>query len=434
MVKIVFIGLREDDFIKLIIGDCLLVPCLADAEFAIVNENASFDSNKAALYFNLLQKLNNDINHGRAVIRIYEDRRRALYGADYVITLGNRSISSYIESDYKIPMKYGLEQTYADTVGIGGIFRGLRVIPKMIEIANDIMEICPDAWLLNYIDPMSIVIGALSRTGVKVIGLCHSVQSCAKNLLCGLGMDTENILWKIAGINHQAWLLEITQNGHDIYPQIKERALKRPKPHNDMINYDIMEKFGYYVTESSNHHSEYLPYYIKRSFPELISRFCLRTNLYLDIDDLNHEFWQDTRAKLSSSDKLSHFRSYDYSSCIIESMETNSLYKINANVINNDLITNLPREAIVEVPCMMDGGGITPGYVGNLPPQLAALNRLNINVYLLTIEAALTHKREHIYHAALLDPHTSAELPADIIIKMCDELIIMNQPWLWDYE
>lgn len=431
MAKIVFIGLRKDGMASNIVGDCLLTPCLCDAEYVLVDK----DESKLKVYERWLARLNDDINQGRATISATADRRRALRRADYVVTALSEGLADpYIVKDFEIPMKYGLRQTFADTVGVGGIFRGLRLIPEMMEVATDIMEICPNAWLFNYTDPMSIIVGALSHTGVKVVGLCHSVQSCVPDLLQGLGVSTQDVLWKIAGINHQAWLLEIAKNGFDIYPDIRERAMARPTPHDDMVRYDIMKKFGYYVTESSIHASEYMPYYIKKSYPELLSRFGVRTEMFRNWNEEFRILWEKMESESAGHNRLTHIRSDDYTSYIIEAMETNSLYKINANVINNNLISNLSKEAVVEVPCMIDGVGITPGYVGNIPTQLAALNQANINVHLLTIEAALTHRKEHIYHAALLDPHTSAELSADVIIKMCDELIEMNQPWLWDYE
>ena len=431
MTKIVFIGLKNVEFASKIFGDCIFSECLCDMEFVIVDD----DQESLIMHERWLKRLNNDANQGRATVSTYSDRRRALKNADYVVLSDYDEVANaYVLKDFEIPMKYGLKQTYADTVGVGGIFRGLRAIPKILEIANDIMEICPDAWLLNYKDPMNIVVGALSHTGVKVMGLCHSVQDCVPELLEGLGMESENVLGKIAGINHQAWLLEISKNGEDIYPEIKERALKRPKPHNDMVRYDIMNKFGYYVTESSEHFSEYTPYYLKKNYPELLVQFGINTELFRDWEKTNADLVENIKKKLESDIVFEHSRTSEYVSYIIEAVESNSLYKVNANIANDGLISNLPSKAIVEVPCVVDGSGILPCHIGNLPTQLAALNIENINVHLLTLEAALNHRKENIYYAALLDPHTSAELPTDTIIKMCDELIEINQPWLWDYE
>ncbi len=302
----------------------------------------------------------------------------------------------------------------------------------MEDFARDMEEVCPDAWFLNYTNPMAILTGYMLRyTGVKTIGLCHSVQACAKWLLKPLGMETDNIQWKIAGINHQAWLLEITRNGVDLYPEIKKRALERPTPHNDMVRYEIMKQFGYYVTESSEHNAEYMPYFIKDKYPELIERFNIPLDEYPRRCVAQIKGWKDMREQLVNNKDLSHKRTGEYGSYIMEAMETDVPYKIGGNVLNTGrLISNFPEEACVEVPCLVDASGIAPTYVGSLPPQLAALNMTNINVHLLTIEAARTRKKEHIYHAALLDPHTSSELSIDDIISLCDDLIEAHGDWL----
>ncbi|MGB4176839.1 MAG: alpha-galactosidase, partial [Halanaerobiales bacterium] len=318
-----------------------------------------------------------------------------------------------------------------DTIGIGGIFRALRTIPVMLEFARDMERLCPDAWFLNYTNPMSIVTGAMLRaSNIKTVGLCHSVQVCASGLLEGLGMSTENIQWKIAGINHMAWLLEITRDGKDLYPEIKQRARERETPHNDMVRYEIMKHFGYYITESSEHLAEYLPYFIKNRYPELIERFNIPLEEYPRRCVAQIRGWETMREELVNNKDLIHERTIEYASYIMEAMETDQPFKIVANVLNTGLITNLPEKAIVEVPCLVDSSGISPCYVGDLPEQLAALNRTNINVHLLTLEAALTGKKEYIYQAALLDPHTSAELSIDDIVSLCDDLIEAHGDWL----
>ncbi len=430
MPKIVLIGAGSAVFAQKLIGDCFCTPSLRDSEIALVD----IDEERLEMSETIIRTLNDNINEGRATVRAYTDRRMALPRANYVlVSISVGAPEPYVLQDSLIPLRYGLKQTFADTLGIGGLFRGLRNMPTVIDIANDVMELCPDAWILNYTNPMCMIAGAMAHTGVKVVGLCHSVQILVSDLLSGLGMSCTDVLSKIAGINHQSWLLEISRNGVDLYPEIRERAARRPKPHNDMVRYDIMEKFGYYVTESSNHMSEYVPYYIKQSYPELLEQFNINTNIIPVWKQWRADYWGKAKDAANAS-LLHHQRSDEFASHIMEAMETHSLYKINANVPNHDLINNLPRESIVEVPCLVDGNGITPCHMGNLPPQLAALNRCSINVQLLAVEAALTHKREHIYHAALLDPHTSAELPADRIIELCDEMIELNQPWLWDYE
>lgn len=423
MAKIVLIGAGSNIFAKNLIGDCLCTPALRDSEFALVD----IDEAKLALSKGLIDALNESVNGGRARVTAHTDRREALTGADYVIVaIAVGGYETCIKNDFEIPMKYGLRQTYADTLGMGGLFRGLRTAPVMLEIARDMEELCPDAWMLNYTNPMCILTGAVLQTGIKAVGLCHSVQKCVPELLEGLGMDTGDVVSKIAGINHQAWLLDVGKDGADLYPEIKRRAQNRMKPHDDMVRYDIMEKFGYYVTESSLHTSEYTPYYIKQGYPELLERFGVRTEKFRDWGRSHAEYWQNTG-------KPEHSRTTEFASYIMEAMQTNAPCKIGANVLNAGLITNLPGDAVVEVPCLVDAGSIAPCFVGNLPPQCAALNRTNINPQLLAIEAAKTLKKEYIYHSALLDPHTSAELPADMIICVCDEMMELNRPFLPEY-
>ncbi|MNO99954.1 Alpha-galactosidase [compost metagenome] len=339
-------------------------------------------------------------------------------------------------TDFEIPKKYGLRQTIADTVGIGGIFRNLRTIPVMLDFAADVREVCPDALFMNYTNPMAVLTNVMNTYGgVKTVGLCHSVQHCIPGLFEHLGMDQTGVQAKIAGINHMAWLLEVTKDGEDLYPEIKRRAAeKQQEHHGDMVRYEMMLKFGYYITESSEHNAEYHPYFIKRNYPELIERFQIPLDEYPRrcVDQI--ERWQQMREELVNNKELKHERSHEYASYIMEAIETNVPFKIGGNVMNTGLITNLPKEACVEVPCLVDRSGVTPTYVGDLPPQCAALNRTNINTQLLTIEAAITHKKEHIYHAAMLDPHTAAELSMDDITNMCDELITAHGDWLPAYK
>ncbi len=427
MAKITFLGAGSTVFAKNILGDSLLSPAMRDSEFALFDiDSGRLHDSKA-----MLDVLNRKYGeHGKIVA--YTDRKEALAGADYVINaiqVGGYRPSTVI--DFEVPKKYGLRQTIADTLGIGGIFRALRTIPVMFDFAKDMQEVCPDAWLLNYTNPMAILTGAMLRyTGVKTVGLCHSVQVCADHLLRGLGMPRDNVRYHIAGINHMAWLLEISRNGVDLYPEIKERAAKRHAPHDDMVRYELMKQFGYYVTESSEHLSEYLPYFIKSKYPELIERFNIPLDEYIRRCEVQIERWNSLRDQLVQNPDLTHERTSEYGAYIMEAMETNVPYKIGGNVLNNGSITNLPREAVVEVPCLVDSQGVSPTYVGALPTQLASLNMTQINVQLLTIEAAITLKKEHIYHAALLDPHTSSELSIDEIIALCDDMIEAHGDWL----
>lgn len=432
MKKIVFIGAGSIIFVKNLIGDCLLTPSLQDAEFALLD----IDKEKLYLAEGMLKNLNNNINEGRATIRAYESQKEALRNADFVINA--IQVGGYdpcVIGDFEIPLKYGLKQTYADTLGIGGIFRGLRTIPVMQGICKDMEEVCPNAWLLNYTNPMAIVAGAIQKsTKIRTIGLCHSVQSCTSDLMKIIDMDPSGVEYKIAGINHQAWLLEVTKDGEDMYPEIRRRANALTDPHEDMVRYEILKRFGYYVTESTQHTAEYTPYFIKDKYPEKLAQYGIKTLMYKDWGRSQKEYWRQAKVDLVENRAISHERTKEFASYIMDSLVTGTPYRIHANVLNKGFITNLPENCCVEVPCLVDGTGIYPCYMGALPPQCAALNRTNINVQELTIEAALTGKREHVYHAAFLDPHTAAELDMDDIVKMCDELIENNRNWLPMFE
>ncbi|MFS0634311.1 alpha-glucosidase/alpha-galactosidase [Mesobacillus foraminis] len=422
MSKITFLGAGSTVFAKNVLGDCMLVPALQGFEFALfdIDEQRLRDSEQ--MLNNLKQSLGKDIE-----VRAYLDRKDALRGAKYVINaiqVGGYKPSTVI--DFEIPKKYGLRQTIADTVGIGGIFRNLRTIPVMLDFAKDMEEVCPDALFLNYTNPMAVLTGVMNRyTKIKTIGLCHSVQICTKDLFEHLGMDKEGVKEKIAGINHMAWLLEVSKDGVDLYPEIKKRAREKQKEkHHDMVRFELMDKFGYYVTESSEHNAEYHPYFIKSRYPELIERYNIPLDEYPRRCENQIKGWESMRTELVNDTSLTHVRSREYGSRIIEAIETDVPFKFGGNVLNTGrLISNLPEKACVEVPCVADRSGITPTYVGDLPEQLAALNRTNINTQLLTIEAAITKKREYIYQAAMLDPHTAAELSMDDIISLCDDLI-----------
>lgn len=430
--KITFLGAGSTVFARSILGDCMTVDALQDFEFALFD----IDHERLKDSETMLNNMKKNIG-SRVKIVSYTDRKESLRDAKYVINaiqVGGYDPATI--TDFEIPKKYGLEQTIADTIGIGGIFRNLRTIPVMLDFAKDMEEVCPDAWFLNYTNPMAVLSGVMQRfTKIKTVGLCHSVQVCAPDLLKDLDMPTDNIQWKIAGINHMAWLLEITRNGEDLYPEIKRRAKEKQKTkHHDMVRYELMDKFGYYITESSEHNAEYHPYFIKKNYPELIERFNIPLDEYPRRCINQIEGWQQMREDLISDQNITHNRSHEYGSYIIEAMETDIPYKIGGNVLNTGrIINNLPENACVEVPCLVDASGVSPTYVGNIPEQLAALNRTNINTQLLTIEAAMTGKKEHIYQAAMLDPHTSAELSIDDIVALCDDLIEAHGDFLPSY-
>lgn len=431
MSKITFLGAGSTVFAKNVLGDCMTVEALQDFEFALFDIDHQRLEDSEMMLTNLKKNVNSTVK-----IKAYKNRKEALRGAKYVINA--IQVGGYDPctiTDFEVPKTYSLRQTIADTIGIGGIFRNLRTIPVMQEFAHDMKEVCPDAWFLNYTNPMAVLTNIMLEEGIKTVGLCHSVQVCASHLLDSLEMFKENIQWKIAGINHMAWLLEITQNGKDLYPEIKKRAKQKQKEkHDDMVRFELMDKFGYYVTESSEHNAEYHPYFIKSQYPELIEKYNIPLDEYPRRCVNQIEGWKKMRDDLVHDKNLQHERSHEYGSYIIEAMETDKPFKIGGNVRNTGrLISNLPENAVVEVPCLVDANGVTPTYVGDLPEQLAALNRTNINTQLLTMEAALTRKKEKIYQAAMLDPHTAAELSIDDIIALCDDLIAAHGDWLPTY-
>ena len=433
MPKITFMGAGSTVFSKNVLGDSMASPALADSEICL------YDIDPVRLKESelMLTAIRNNLGN-KAIIKSYcgtDSRRAALRGANYVINA--IQVGGYDPctiTDFEIPRKFGLRQTIADTLGAGGVFRALRTIPVMLEFTRDMEEVCPDAWLINYTNPMAILTGAmLTMSQIKTVGLCHSVQVCCGTLLKEVGMEDacdSRVQWKIAGINHQAWLLEVTRDGKDLYPEIKRRAAAMTEPHSDGVRFEMMKRFGYYVTESSEHNAEYMPFFIKDKYPELIDAYRIPLDEYPRRCIEQIEGWDKRRDELTKDPSLSHTRTGEYASYIMEAMETNIPYKIGGNVLNRDLITNLPQNAVVEVPCMVDASGVAPTVVGALPEQCAALNRTNINVQLLTLQAARTLRREDVYRAVMMDPHTQSELSIDDIVAMCDALIEAHGDWL----
>jgi alpha-galactosidase len=440
MVKITFMGAGSTVFARNVLGDCMCTPSLQDAEIALYD----IDSIRLAESEIILKAINKNINANRAVIKTYlgvENRKEALRGANFVINaiqVGFYDPCTII--DFEIPKKYGLRQTIGDTLGIGGIMRGLRTIPVLRDFARDMEEVCPDALFLNYTNPMSILTGYMLRyTNVKTIGLCHSVQVCSEGLLKHLGMEDklEGRSELIAGINHMAWLLRINdKDGNDLYPEIKIRAEKKnnTEKHYDMVRFEYIKRLGYYCTESSEHNAEYNSFFIKARYPELIDQYNIPLDEYPRRCIHQIKGWEEMKKNILKDGKITHERSNEYASYIMEAITTNKVLMIGGNVLNTGLLENLPSDSCVEVPCLVDAQGIHPCHVGRLPVQLAAMNMTNINVHLMTIEAAITGKRENIYHAAMLDPHTASELSIDDMVKMCDELIDAHGDYMKDYK
>lgn len=440
MIKITFMGAGSTVFARNVLGDCMCTPALCESEIALYD----IDAKRLEESEIILKAINHNVNQDRAVIKTYlgvENRKDALRDANFVVNA--IQVGGYepcTVTDFEIPKKYGLRQTIADTLGIGGIMRALRTIPVMKAFADDMEEVCPDAWFLNYTNPMAILTGYMQRyTKVKTVGLCHSVQVCSEGLLKALDMEDklEGRKELIAGINHMGWLVEIQdKDGNDLYPEIRKRAAEKNanEKHNDMVRFEYIKHLGYYCTESSEHNVEYNPLFIKSKYPELIENFNIPLDEYPRRCVKQIAGWEEEKENILKDGKITHERSKEYASYIMEAMVTNVPYKIGGNVLNQGLIDNLPEDACVEVPCLVDAMGVTPCHVGKLPPQLAAMNMTNINPQLLTIEAAINKKRETIYQAAMLEPHTAAELSIDDIVAMCDELIEAHGDYMADYQ
>ena len=441
MLKITFMGAGSTVFARNVLGDVMCTPALRECEIALYD----IDAIRLNESFQILSVINKNVNEGRAVLKTYlgvENRKEALRGATFVVNaiqVGGYEPCTVI--DFEIPKKYGLRQTIADTLGIGGIMRALRTIPVMEGFARDMEEVCPNALFLNYSNPMAMLTGYIQRySSIQTVGLCHSVQVCSGGLLKGLGMEDklEGRKELIAGINHMAWLLDIRdKDGNDLYPEIRKRAAEKnaTEKHSDMVRYDYIKNFGYYCTESSEHNAEYNNFYIKEKYPELIERFNIPLDEYPRRCVNQIKGWKEMSEKLLTDTELSHTRSHEYASYIMEAAYTNNPIQIGGNVQNTGhLIEDFPEHACVEVPCLINGTGIHPTYVGHLPPVLAAMNMTNINTQLLTIEAARTKKREDIIRAVMLEPHTSAELSIDDMVKMVDEMIEAHGDYMAMYK
>ncbi len=437
--KITFMGAGSTVFARNVIGDCMCCDALKESTFALYDIDAQ-RLEESRVILEAIRATKGNCGKIETYCGV-ENRKDALRGANFVvdaIQVGLYDPCTII--DFEVPKKYGLRQTIGDTLGIGGIMRALRTIPVLADFARDMEEVCPDAWFLNYTNPMAMLAGFMQRyTGVKTVGLCHSVQVCSESLLNDLGMQDkmEGRKELIAGINHMAWLLEIKdKDGNDLYPEIKSRIDERiaDPDFGNKVRLEYIKNFGYYCTESSEHNAEYNMFYIKSKYPELIEKYNIPLDEYPRRCINQIAGWKKEYEELLKNGVKEHNRSHEYASHIMEAMVTGKPYQIGGNVLNKGhIITNLPEEACVEVPCLVNGYGILPCHVGALPVQCAAMNMTNINVQLLTIEAAVTLKKEHIYQAAMLDPHTGSELDIDTIKKMVDDLIEAHGDYLPKY-
>jgi alpha-galactosidase len=421
MAIITLLGAGSTVFAKNLLGDILSFPELAQSEIRLFDIDPERLKTSEVVANKVAQALG-----AKPKIITTTDRKKALENADYSIAMfqvGGYKPSTLI--DFDIPKKYGLRQTIADTLGIGGIMRGLRTIPVMLDMCRDMEEVAGDITFLNYVNPMAMNCWAMSRaTTIKTVGLCHSVQGTAEQLADDIGVDIHDINYIAAGINHMAFYLKFEKDGQDLYPAIKKVLNEKRAPDWNLVRYEIYKRFGYFVTESSEHFAEYTPWFIKRDRPDLIEEFNIPLDEYIRRCENQIAGWHQLREDLITNDlPLEVNRSHEYGSLIIHSMETGQPRVVYGNVANRGLINNLPDGCCVEVPVLVDKSGLQPTKIGNLPPHLAAMMQTNINVQAMTVEAALTGKREHVYHAAAFDPHTAAELSLDQIWNLCDDLI-----------
>ncbi len=431
MPKIAFIGAGSTVFARRLLTDILSFPELADSHIALHDIDAERLRTSEIVARRVAQALG-----AQPALTTTTDRQAALDGADYAICMiqvGGYRPATVV--DFEVPRRYGLRQTIADTLGIGGILRGLRTIPVLLEMCRDMERLCPDVTFLQYVNPMAMNCWAISRAArIRTVGLCHSIPGTAEELARDIGAPIDEISYRVAGINHMAFFLEYKWNGKDAYPLVRRVLEEGRVPPTNRVRYEMLRRLGYFVTESSEHFSEYVPWFIRRDQPELIERFNIPLDEYPRRCEQQIAEWQALRAQLESDGApIEVQRSHEYAAGIIHSLETGQPRVIYGNVPNAGLIDNLPAGCCVEVPVLVDGAGLQPTHIGPLPPHLAALMQTNINVQALTVEAALTGKREHIYHAAMLDPHTAAELDLDHIWSLVDDLIAAHGGWLAEY-
>jgi alpha-galactosidase len=416
--KVAMIGAGSTVFANTLIGDLSSFPELAErATLALMD----IDRERLETSERMARRVA-DAAGVNTKIASTLDRRQALDGADYVITM--MQIGGYrpaTVTDFEVPKRFGLRQTIGDTLGIGGIMRGLRTVPVLLDVCRDMEELCPEALLMQYVNPMAMLCWAVSRASpIRTIGLCHSVQGTARDLAADLDIPADELEYRCAGINHLAFYLELRHAGRDVYPDLTK---KEDIPDWNRVRYEVLRHFGYFCTESSEHLAEYVPWFIKRDRPDLLEEFNVPLDEYPRRCEAQLAEWEELRAALETEERPPVVeRSEEYGARIIDALETGEPFTFNGNVMNDGLVDNLPY-CCVEVPCIADEAGIAPQAVGALPPQLAALIQTNISVQSLTVEAALTGSRDHVYHAAMLDPHTAAELSLGEIRDLVDLLL-----------
>ncbi len=431
--KVAIIGAGSTVFMRNIVRDLLQQPALTSTHIALQDIDSKRLQESQLVARQIISALKVP-----ATVSASMDRREVLQGANVVITMfqvGGYKPSTVV--DFDIPKKYGLRQTIADTLGIGGIMRGLRTVPVLVDIAREMRELCPNALLMNYVNPMAILSLAVQRMvpEIQYVGLCHSVQGTAEELAKDLGVEPANLVYTCAGINHMAFYQKFTQrlpdgSTEDLYPRLKALAAEGKVPDGNRVRYEILRKFGYFVTESSEHFAEYSPWFIKRDRPDLIEKFNIPLDEYPRRCEKQMADWAAELQLIETQHDIEIKQSREYAASIINSLATGEPSVIYGNVLNKGLIDNLPQDCAVEVACLVDRNGVQPVKFGNVQPQLAALMRTNVNVQQLTVEALMTENPEYIYHAAYLDPHTSAELDLDQIHDLVDDLRRAHGDWL----
>ncbi|NCB56485.1 MAG: alpha-glucosidase/alpha-galactosidase [Gammaproteobacteria bacterium] len=431
--KVAIIGAGSTVFMRNIVRDLLQQPALTSTHIALQDIDSKRLQESQLVARQIISALKVP-----ATVSASLDRREVLQGANVVITMfqvGGYKPSTVV--DFDIPKKYGLRQTIADTLGIGGIMRGLRTVPVLVDVAREMRELCPNALLMNYVNPMAILSLAVQRMvpEIQYVGLCHSVQGTAEELAHDLGVEPANLVYTCAGINHMAFYNQFMQrlpdgSTEDLYPRLKALAAEGNVPDGNRVRYEILRKFGYFVTESSEHFAEYSPWFIKRDRPDLIEKFNIPLDEYPRRCEKQMADWAAELQRIETQHDIEIKQSREYAASIINSLATGEPSVIYGNVLNNGLIDNLPQDCAVEVACLVDRNGVQPVKFGNVQPQLAALMRTNVNVQQLTVEALMTENPEYIYHAAYLDPHTSAELDLDQIHDLVDDLRRAHGDWL----
>ncbi len=439
--RIAFIGAGSTVFMKNIVGDILQRPAISGATIALMDINQERLSESQLVAAKLIRTLG-----VKARVETYTEQRLALENADFVIVAFQ--IGGYepcTVTDFEVPKKYGLRQTIADTLGAGGIMRGLRTVPHLWKICEDMLEVCPQAYLLQYVNPMAINTWAIAEKypRIRQVGLCHSVQGTAVELAHDLDIPVQDIRYRAAGINHMAFFLQFEHRQDDggyvdLYPRLlrgyEEGHFPKPSAWNprcpNKVRYEMLKRLGYFVTESSEHFAEYTPYFIKEGRPDLIEKFGIPLDEYPKRCIEQVERWKDETRHYRTAETIEVSRSREYASAIVNSVWTGEPSVIYGNLRNSGCITSLPEACAAEVPCLVDDRGIQPTFIGELPPQLTALIRTSINVQELTVRALMTEKREHVYHAAMMDPHTAAELDLQQIWNLVDDLIAAHGTWL----